>query len=49
MIHSSAIIRAGASIADDVEVGPYSVIGEQVAIGAGTKIGSHSVIEGEQV
>ena len=46
MIHSSAIIRAGASIADDVEVGPYSVIGEQVAIGAGTKIGSHSVIEG---
>jgi len=30
----------------DVEIGPYSVIGENVFIGDGTKIGAHVVIEG---
>lgn len=31
---------------DDVEVGPYSIIGENVKIGSGTVIGSHVLIEG---
>jgi UDP-N-acetylglucosamine acyltransferase len=33
-------------LADDVEVGPYSVIGEQVEIGAGCRIESHVVVNG---
>jgi UDP-N-acetylglucosamine acyltransferase len=46
MIHSTAIIHSGAKLADDVEVGPYSIIGEHVEIGAGTVIGPHVVING---
>ena len=30
MIHPSAIVQRGARLAADVEVGPYSVIGEHV-------------------
>lgn len=33
-------------LADDVSVGPFSVIGAEVEIGAGTSIGSHVVIKG---
>ena len=36
-IHPTAIIADGAQIADDVEVGPYTVISENVSIGAGGK------------
>ncbi|WP_119394953.1 acyl-ACP--UDP-N-acetylglucosamine O-acyltransferase [Salinibius halmophilus] len=46
MIHPSAIIDASAQLADDVEVGPYVVIGADVEIGSGTKIESHVVISG---
>ncbi|MBC8520086.1 MAG: acyl-ACP--UDP-N-acetylglucosamine O-acyltransferase [Gammaproteobacteria bacterium] len=46
MIHPTAIIDESAIIADRVEVGPYSVIGPDVAIGAGTKVESHVVIKG---
>ncbi len=46
MIHSSAIIDPTARLADDVEVGPWTVIGPQVEIGSGTKINSHVVIKG---
>ena len=46
MIHSSAIIDPSARLADDVEVGPWTVIGPQVEIGSGTKINSHVVIKG---
>ena len=42
--HPTAIIAGGARLADDVEVGPYAVIEDQVSIGAGTVIGSHAVI-----
>ena len=45
-IHSSAIIKSGAQLANDVEIGPYAVIGAHVQIGVGTKVGSHAVIEG---
>ncbi|MGO1253197.1 MAG: acyl-ACP--UDP-N-acetylglucosamine O-acyltransferase, partial [Alcaligenes aquatilis] len=45
-IHETAIIEAGAQLADDVEVGPYSIIGPNVTIGAGTKVGPHCVIDG---
>ena len=46
MIHATAIIDDTARLADDVEVGPYSVIGADVEIGSGTVIGPHVVIAG---
>lgn len=46
MIHQTAIVHPDAKLADDVEVGAYSLIGEHVEIGAGTVIGPHVVIKG---
>ena len=46
MIDPTAIIDSKAELADDVSVGPFSVIGAGVKIGAGTVIGSHVVIKG---
>jgi UDP-N-acetylglucosamine acyltransferase len=46
VIHPTAIIADSAQLADDVHVGPYSVIGENVQIGAGTRIDSHVVVQG---
>jgi UDP-N-acetylglucosamine acyltransferase len=45
-IHPTALIAADASLAPDVEVGAYSVIGSGVTLGAGTWVGPHVVIEG---
>ncbi|MEQ9563249.1 MAG: acyl-[acyl-carrier-protein]--UDP-N-acetylglucosamine O-acyltransferase, partial [Woeseiaceae bacterium] len=46
MIHSTAIISDSAEIADDVDIGPYSIIGDKVRIGRGTRIDSHVVVRG---
>ena len=46
MIHPTAIVDAGASLAEDCEVGAYSVIGASVEIGPGCRIGPHVVIKG---
>ena len=46
MIHPQALVDPKADLAEDVEVGPFSVIGPDVSIGAGTVVGSHVVIEG---
>ncbi len=46
MIHPTAIVSAKASIAADVEIGPYAVIGDDVEIDSDTRIGSHVVING---
>ncbi len=45
-IHSTAIVSSEANIAQDVRIGPYSVIGKNVSIGSGTRVASHVVIEG---
>ncbi len=45
-IHPTAIIDPRATLAEDVEVGPFSVIGPDVRIGPRTKIGVHCVVEG---
>ena len=45
MIHSTAIIDDSAQIAEDVSIGPYSVIGPDVSIGRGTSIASHVVVK----
>ncbi|MCW4149728.1 acyl-ACP--UDP-N-acetylglucosamine O-acyltransferase [Halomonas sp. 18H] len=49
MIHPNAIVDSDARLADDVEVGPFSVIGPNVEIGAGSRIGPHVVIKGPTV
>ncbi|MEO8008187.1 MAG: acyl-ACP--UDP-N-acetylglucosamine O-acyltransferase, partial [Betaproteobacteria bacterium] len=46
MIHPSAIVHSGAKLAQDVEIGPYAIIGADVEIGSGTSIGSHTVVTG---
>ena len=45
-IHPQAIVDPAASLADDVEVGPWSFIGPGVEIAAGTRVASHVVIKG---
>jgi UDP-N-acetylglucosamine acyltransferase len=41
-----ALVDAGARLADDVDVGAYSIVGRDVVVGAGTRIGPHVVITG---
>lgn len=45
-IHSTAIVAKSAEIDSEVEIGPYSIIGPNVKIGAGSRIMSHCVVEG---
>lgn len=45
-IHPTAIIDPAATLAADVRVGAYSIIGADVEIGAGTTVGPHVTIEG---
>src|SRR5690554_8042187 len=46
MIHPTAIIDPAARLAEDVQVGPWSMIGPDVEIDSGCVIGSHVVIQG---
>lgn len=46
MRHPTAIIHPNAKLADNVQVGAYSIIGEHVEIDARTTIGPHVVING---
>lgn len=48
-IHPLSIVDPKAELADDVEVGPFCTIGPKVKIGAGTKLISHNVIDGDTV
>jgi UDP-N-acetylglucosamine acyltransferase len=45
-IHPTALVDAGAQLADDVVVGAFSLVGPNVAIGAGTVVGPHVVLTG---
>jgi UDP-N-acetylglucosamine acyltransferase len=45
-VHPSAIVDPKAELAEDVQVGPFSLIGPDVTIGAGTSVQSHVVITG---
>ncbi len=45
-IHPSAIVDRDAWLDDDVEVGPFAVVGAGVRIGAGTRILAHATLEG---
>jgi len=46
MIDPRAIVHPHADLAEDVSVGPFTVIGPDVQIDAGTEIGPHVVIKG---
>lgn len=46
MIHPTAIVDPDARLADDVEVGPFTVIGPGVEIASGTTIGPHVTLRG---
>jgi UDP-N-acetylglucosamine acyltransferase len=46
-IHATALVAPGAELADDVEVGPYCIVGPEVKLGAGVRLRSHVVIEGQ--
>jgi UDP-N-acetylglucosamine acyltransferase len=48
-IHPTAVIDPRAKLADDVEVGPYCVIGEGVELASDVEIASHVHIEGRTV
>ena len=45
-IHPSALVHPGARLAADVEVGPYSIVGEHVQVGEASWIGAHVVLDG---
>ncbi len=49
MIHATAIVHPNAKLADDVQVGAYSLIGDGVEIGSGTVVESHVVIKGPTI
>ena len=46
LIHETALVDPSASLADDVEVGAFSIIGPNVTIGQGSRIGPHVVVTG---
>ena len=46
LIDPRAIIDPRAKLADDVQVGPWSMVGPDVEIGEGTVIGPHVVVKG---
>jgi UDP-N-acetylglucosamine acyltransferase len=49
MIDSRAIVDPTAKLAEDVTVGPWSIVGPEVEIGPGTRIESHVIIRGPTV
>jgi UDP-N-acetylglucosamine acyltransferase len=49
LIHPTALIDPAASLAEDVEVGPFTVIGPDVRIGPGSRIGPHVLLKGPTI
>jgi UDP-N-acetylglucosamine acyltransferase len=46
LVHPTAVIEAGAHIAEGCEIGAYAFVGAQVRLGPGNVVGPHVVIEG---
>ncbi len=46
VIHETAIVEEGARLGDNVEIGPFTIIGKDVSIGDGTKVDSNVLING---
>ena len=45
-VHPTALVEAGAELAEGVSIGPFALVGPEVRVGPGTSIGSHTVLEG---
>lgn len=45
-IHPTAIVESGATLGDDVKVGPYCIVGAETALGDGVELISHAVVTG---
>lgn len=45
-VHPTAVVDPAAKLADDVRVGPYTVVGEGVELAPGVELLSHVVLEG---
>ncbi|MGD9615668.1 MAG: acyl-ACP--UDP-N-acetylglucosamine O-acyltransferase [Alphaproteobacteria bacterium] len=45
-VHPTAIVAAGAVLADDVVIGPYCLVGEHVVLASGVSLGAHAAIDG---
>ena len=45
-IHPTAIVDPGTRIAESADIGPYSIIGAEVEIGARTRLMANAYIEG---
>ncbi len=48
-VHPTAVVHGRTSLGEDVEVGPYSIVGPDVVIGDRTRIGSHVCIQGPTI
>ena len=46
-IHSSAVVEDGATLADDVVVGPFAFIGGEVGLAAGVRVAAHATLIGQ--
>lgn len=46
VIHPTAVVSAGAELAEDVRIEAFSTIGPRVTIGSGSVVGPHAVIDG---
>jgi UDP-N-acetylglucosamine acyltransferase len=45
-IHATAIVDGGATLGEDVEIGPYSIVGPHVVLEKGAVLRSHVVVAG---
>src|SRR5438045_9676621 len=46
-VHPTALVDDGARLADDVEIGPFCLVGTGAVLQQGVRLLSHVVIEGE--
>ena len=45
-IHPTAIVHSGAQLGDDVQIGPYCMVGPRATLGDGVRLLSHVIVEG---
>ena len=45
-VHPTAVVDSGARVDESAEIGPFCVIGDEVEIGAGTRLLAHVYVEG---
>jgi len=45
-IHPTAIVAPGATLADDVTIGPYCIVGANVVLAPGVSLAAHVVVDG---